>query len=119
MWGGGIFLTGPDGKTREVYCLDAGSGKLLWGGKVVNVSGRAGAPSKVWQDASYAAPPPVTDARLVGALSGGGDLACLDNEGKLVWSRRLGAPRLHPGRGKEGCGDRAVFRQMTVKSLWR
>ena len=36
-----------------------------------------------------AAPSPVTDGKLVYFMYGSGDLAALDYEGKIVWSRNI------------------------------
>ena len=94
IWEGKIFLSGADEKTREVYCVDAGSGKILWQKAVENVPG---SPSEeespeVSDDTGYAAATMVTDGVRVFAIFSNGDLAALDFEGKQVWAKNLGVP---------------------------
>jgi len=93
VWGDAIFLTGATGKEREVYCFDAGSGRLRWQRPVETPEGKAAPPPKVEEAAGYAAPTTVTDGRRVAAIFANGDVAAFDFEGKQLWARSLGVPK--------------------------
>jgi len=89
VWANRVFVTGADRDKREVYCFDAGSGKLLWQREV-----RSNAdPPDVTEETGYAAPTAATDGRRVYAIFATGDIACFDLSGKEVWTRSLGAPQ--------------------------
>ncbi len=91
VWAERVFLTGATAKNREVYCFDAGGGKLLWRGGVTT-PGRGKKAPEVSKDTGYAAPTPAVDGRRVFALFANGDLACFDLSGKGLWARDLGLP---------------------------
>jgi outer membrane protein assembly factor BamB len=92
VWGDRIFLTGADKDKREVYCLDAGDGELLWQRPVSTAIGSSAEPPQVLEDTGYAAPTAATDGRRVYAMFANGDMAAFDFEGKEVWSMSLGVP---------------------------
>ncbi len=92
IWDKRVFLTGATAKRREVYCLDAVTGALLWKQAVgTPQSDHAEAP-KVEEATGYAAPTAVTDGRRVFAIFANGDIAGLTAEGKPLWARNLGTP---------------------------
>jgi len=91
VWEKRIFLTGGTETQREVYCLDAGSGALVWK-QSVNLRTSPKAPPKVNEDTGFAAPTPATDGRRVFAIFANGDLVAYDFGGKQVWARNLGRP---------------------------
>jgi outer membrane protein assembly factor BamB len=88
IWGDRIFLTSAlgSGKTRLVMCLDRKSGKILWEKEAWNGTPEPSHAQNGWASASCA-----TDGERVVAFFGKGGLHCYDFEGKLLWSRDLGA----------------------------
>lgn len=93
VWEGRVFLTGADGGTREAYCFDADSGRLLW---------RHAAPQpadlpKPSEDYGYAASTGATDGHLFFAIFTTGDLVALDPRGAVAWSRKFATPKTSYG----------------------
>lgn len=93
IWGGKIFVTGSSVEKQEVYCFDAGNGKLLWSGRVGNGTKKP----KVSGETGYAASTAVADANGVYAIFSTGDIAGFDPDGKKIWERDLGLPENHYG----------------------
>ncbi|MBP88072.1 MAG: hypothetical protein CMJ64_15330 [Planctomycetaceae bacterium] len=93
VWRDRVFLSGATEERREVYCIDAASGKILWQKDVVGVAAEGSEPPKVNQDTGYAAPTMATDGRFVFAMFATGDLVALDFAGNELWSRSLGVPK--------------------------
>jgi len=93
VWEKKVFLSGADEKHRQVYCLDADSGKLLWQTEVPGNVLSTAKPPKVSDDAGLAAPSVATDGRRVFAVFANGDLGAIDFDGKLVWNKSLGIPK--------------------------
>ena len=91
IWSDRVFLTGAKRAKREVYCFDAGTGKMLWGRPVV-VPGSPAKAREAFEDTGYAASTPVCDDRHVFAIFANGDLACFRHDGTLVWAKELGQP---------------------------
>jgi len=87
---GRVYLTGATKTAREVYCFDAGTGRLLWRSPVKISTDPA--PPEVFDDTGYAAPTAVTDGQRVCAIFANGDLACFDRAGKKLWAKSLGKP---------------------------
>lgn len=94
-----LFLTGADETSRQVYCLDAGTGGLNWTHDVKDLpdAPAAGTLPRVLDETGYAAPSPITDGEYVAAIFGTGELVCLDVSGNLQWSKHLGMPANHYG----------------------
>lgn len=92
VWGDRVFLSGGTQDRRVLYCFHAATGKPLWELAVDTVTSGSAVTEKVWSDGSYAAPTPCTDGRYIGVAFANGDVACVDFEGRLVWSRSLGVP---------------------------
>ena len=85
--GGRLFLTACGGPTQErlhVLCFDAADGKKLWEREF-----RATGSTQCNGKTSMAAPTPATDGRRLFALFATGDLAALDRDGNLLWTRSL------------------------------
>ncbi|UCH92940.1 MAG: PQQ-binding-like beta-propeller repeat protein [Candidatus Aminicenantes bacterium] len=97
LWGNKIFLSGADKKNQVVYCIDAGSGKILWQAEVKNIPGSPDKPPKTTDDTGYAAPTMTTDGQRVFAIFATGDIACFDFAGKPIWAKNLGVPGNHYG----------------------
>jgi formylglycine-generating enzyme required for sulfatase activity len=91
VWGARVFFSGGDAIKREVDCLDARSGKVLWQQLVVDVPGSPTPVPEAPEGTGYAASTMATDGRRVYAFFGNGDLAALSMDGKLVWSKAFGA----------------------------
>ena len=81
---GKVFISSTDTNSGDLFalCLDAQNGKEIWR-KKLGVSGR-----KVPRN-NPATPSPVTDGRYVYFMYGSGELAGLDYEGNVLWSRNL------------------------------
>lgn len=92
FWDGKLFVTGGDATTREVYCIESASGKILWQKKVENVPGSSAEPAKVAEDTGYASGTMVTDGVRAFAIFANGDLAAFDMQGNAVWSKSIGIP---------------------------
>lgn len=99
VWGDRVFLTGADESTRQVYCLDAGTGRLIWTHDVKDLPGApaGGTLPRVLDETGHAAPSPVANGQYVAAIFGTGELVCLDFSGKRQWSKHLGIPANHYG----------------------
>ncbi len=97
VWKNKVFLTGADASSREVYCFDLSSGKLLWTAKADNIPGSPAQMPKVTADTGLAAPTMAADGTHVFAIFASGDVLALDMEGKRVWAKNLGVPDNHYG----------------------
>jgi outer membrane protein assembly factor BamB len=82
--GGKVFISLTDEKSKDllVFCFNAKTGKQIWRKKIAE-SGRQ-APNN-----NLATPSPVTDGKHVYFMFGSGDLACLDIEGNIIWSKNI------------------------------
>ncbi len=97
IWGNKVFLSGADNQSREVYCFDRSSGKILWKQLADNIPDSPAASPKVTEDTGFSAPSLTTDGNRVYAIFANGDIICFDMEGKRVWARNLGIPDNHYG----------------------
>lgn len=97
IWGNKLFLSGADKQSREVYCFDRNTGKVLWKQLVDNVKGSPATAPKVTEDTGLAAPSLTTDGNKVYAIFADGDIICFDMDGNRVWARNLGLPDNHYG----------------------
>ncbi|HZU36435.1 MAG TPA: PQQ-binding-like beta-propeller repeat protein, partial [Gemmataceae bacterium] len=98
---GGGFGGGPAPNVVyrwEVYCLDAANGKVLW--KQVAAERKPRTPKQ--PSNSYASETPITDGERLYAYFGNTGLFCYDLDGKLLWSKDLGA---YPTAGGWGTGS--------------
>jgi len=97
IWGNKVFLSGADNQSREVYCFDRNSGKVLWKQLVDKIQGSPASAPKVTEDTGFAAPSLTTDGNRVYAMFADGDIICFDMDGNRVWARNLGLPDNHYG----------------------
>ncbi|MFV0592427.1 MAG: PQQ-binding-like beta-propeller repeat protein [Draconibacterium sp.] len=97
IWGDKIFIAGADAASREVYCYDRNTGKLLWTGVANNIEGSPAAIPKVTPDTGLSAPSLTTDGKAVFAIFASGDIIAFDMNGKRLWARNLGVPNNHYG----------------------
>jgi len=89
MWGDRVFVSGADKDRRQVYCLDANTGKVLWTGDVPPVPMQG---LEAQEETGLAACTMAADGMRVYAVFATGDLAAFDLTGRLRWSKNLGAP---------------------------
>jgi len=89
VWGDRVFVSGADKDRRQVYCLDATTGKVLWTGDVppVPIQGL-----EVPDETGLASCTMATDGLRVYAIFATGDLAAFDLAGKRLWHKALGLP---------------------------
>lgn len=114
VWKDRVFLTGADDRSRDVYCIDAENGVLLWKHAVSKLPGgpKDGGLPRVLDETGYAAPTVVTNGRLVAAIFGTGELVCLDMSGKRIWAKHLGVPSNHYGHASSLiCDSELLFVQ--------
>ncbi len=107
MWKDRVFLTGADANKREIYCFDAGNGKMLWSGAVAPIAiGKV----NVNDDTGYAAPTMAADGKRVFAMFPNGDVVCYSFDGKQLWGRNLGIPESTYGYAS----SLATFRSLLI-----
>ncbi len=93
VWGDRLLLSGGDKARCEVMCFDVRSGNLWWRSVVPKaVSGPVNA-NKLPDECDMAAATVATDGQRVYAIFASGDLAALDLDGHVVWSKSLGVPK--------------------------
>lgn len=92
VWKDRVFLSGADPNGRQVYCYDAGNGKLLWKGDVPTVPVAAEEELDLMEYTGYAASTVATDGRRVYAIFPTGDVAAFDFYGRRLWHKNLGTP---------------------------
>jgi outer membrane protein assembly factor BamB len=90
VWGDRVFISGGTAAKREVFCYSATNGALLWQRAVENVPGSPAKVAEVPEDTTYAASTPATDGRRVYAMFGNGDLAAINFDGSVAWTKFLG-----------------------------
>jgi len=93
VWSNRVFLSGGDVKQREVFCFDAGDGKLLWQRVVEQVPGSPATLPEIPDATGYAAATMAVDGRRAFALFANGDLAAFNFDGTPAWARFLGVPK--------------------------
>ena len=97
VWKNKVFITGADNDSREVYCYDLASGKLLWTAKADNIPGSPAKMPSVTADTGLAASTMATDGNSVFAIFATGDVLALDMNGKRLWAKNIGVPDNHYG----------------------
>jgi outer membrane protein assembly factor BamB len=81
--GGGFGTRGVrDGADLLLICLSKKDGKVLWERKL-------DAGNELWNKQNSSSPSPVTDGKLVWAVTGTGAVKAFDMNGKEVWKRNL------------------------------
>lgn len=115
-----------------VVAVDRRSGEIVWRRTVAEEVPHEG----MHTTASYASASPITDGELIYAFFGSRGLHCLDREGNVVWSQRLGRMRTRNSFGEGASpalhGDTLVvvwdheeddfivaFDRKTGRELWR
>jgi len=92
VWKDRVFLSGADPNGREVYCFDAGDGRLLWRGDVPTAPLPEDEELDLMEDTGFAASTVATDGRRVYAIFATGDVAAFDFNGRRLWHKSLGLP---------------------------
>lgn len=92
IWNGKIYFSGADESTREVFCIDSESGKLLWQKATGKIPGSPAELPEVNDDTGYAAATMATDGVRVFAIFANGDLIAHDLDGNKVWAKYMGTP---------------------------
>jgi len=90
-WGDRVYFSGGNAALREVLCLDAKTGAVVWRQAVTNVVGSPTGPLEIPESTGYAAATMASDGRRVYAMFANGDLAAFSLDGKPVWSKGFGA----------------------------
>ncbi|MFI5380049.1 MAG: PQQ-binding-like beta-propeller repeat protein [Tepidisphaerales bacterium] len=85
-----VFLSGATEERREVYCLDATSGKIRW---TTSVPKPATGKIKLDDNTGWAPCTMATDGKRVFAMFPTGDLTAIDADGRILWSKSFGVPR--------------------------
>lgn len=93
VWQDRVFVSDGTAQTREVYCYSASDGKLLWRTQIANVPGSPPKPPEVPDYTGYAAATMATDGQRVFVIFASYELAALDFDGKIVWTKYLGEPK--------------------------
>jgi len=99
IWENRLFLTGADDSTRQIYCFETDTGKLLWQHDVNGIPGHPhnGLLPNVLDETGFAAPTATTNGRYVAALFATGELVCVNMKGERIWAKHLGIPKNHYG----------------------
>jgi outer membrane protein assembly factor BamB len=85
----------------KVFCLDRGTGKVLWEQLAYEGKPTIG----VQPSNTYASQTPVADGRRVYAYFGMTGIFCFDMDGKPVWSKNLGSYQVSFGPGSSPALD--------------
>lgn len=88
IWGDRIYLTSAldKGKTRVVYCVDRLKGAIVWKHDAWTGDAEPSHEMNGWASSTCA-----TDGERVVAFFGKGGIHCYSMDGKVLWSRDLGA----------------------------
>jgi len=97
IWNNQLFMSAANKKIQKVICIDASSGSILWETELNQIPGTPTKRPRVTKDTGYAASTMTTDGYFVYVIFATGDIACLDFNGKEIWSRNLGIPDNHYG----------------------
>lgn len=93
VWSNRVFISGGDATKREVFCFDAADGKLLWRRAIENVPGSPAKPPEIPEATGWAAPTMAVDGRRAFAIFVNGDLAAVNFDGSIAWTKHLGVPK--------------------------
>jgi outer membrane protein assembly factor BamB len=90
-------VTGAEGKTCEVYCLDKNSGKILWTASASGITGEPSELPKMDLEGGLSVSTVATNGKSVCAIFANGNLVCFDPDGKQKWSANIGSPESNYG----------------------
>jgi len=92
IWGKKLFVTGGEGRTGEVYCLDKETGEILWTAPVSDIAGEPAVLPEMDQDAGLAVSSAAVNKNSVCAIFANGNLISLDHDGNRKWAINIGLP---------------------------
>jgi len=93
IWGDRLFVTGAEGTTCDVYCINKNSGEIIWSAAASGIPGEPPELPEMDQDAGLAVSTVAANAKAVCAIYANGNLICLDHDGKQKWATNLGVPK--------------------------
>ncbi|MGC8885573.1 MAG: PQQ-binding-like beta-propeller repeat protein [Verrucomicrobiia bacterium] len=93
VWKERVFISAGTAHKREVFCYSVEDGRLLWQKAIENVPGSPQKVPEVPDYTGYAAATMATDGIRVFVIFANNDLAALDFNGNIVWSKYLGEPK--------------------------
>ena len=92
IWDDNLFVTGADGQTCEVYCIDKNTGETRWVASASDLPGQPAVAPQTDMETGIAAPTAATDGESVCAIFANGNLICLDMHGNTKWAKNIGTP---------------------------
>ncbi len=92
IWGDKLFVTGAEGASCEVYCINKITGAIEWSASASGIEGEPSVLPETDHDAGIAASTAATDGKSVCAIFANGNLICLDLNGKKKWAKNIGTP---------------------------
>jgi len=92
IWGNKLIVTGADGNTCEVYCINKKTGEIEWSAPASGIPGEPPVPPETDFETGIAAPTAATDGKSVCAIFANGNLVCLDMDGNRKWAKNIGTP---------------------------
>lgn len=93
IWDDKIFVTGAEGTSCEVFCIDKKSGEILWTAPASGIQGEPSELPEMDQEGGLAVSTVATNGKAVAAIFANGNLVCLDLKGKQKWSKNLVLPK--------------------------
>jgi outer membrane protein assembly factor BamB len=93
IWGDKIYITGAEGTSCEVYCIDKNTGKILWSSAASGIPGEPSELPEMDQEGGLAVPSAATNGKYVCAVFANGNIVCLDADGKQKWAKNPGTPK--------------------------
>jgi outer membrane protein assembly factor BamB len=90
VWGNRVFFSGGDAAKREVICLDAGTGQVVWRQALTDVPQSPKEMPEIPESTGLAAPSMATDGKRVYVIFANGDVGAFSLEGKRVWAKYFG-----------------------------
>jgi outer membrane protein assembly factor BamB len=90
VWSNQVFVTGGTAEKREVFSYGIADGRLLWRCEVGRAAGSPPKPLEVFESTGFAASTGATDGRHFYAIFANGDLAAVNFDGGIAWSKALG-----------------------------
>lgn len=90
VWSNQVFVSGATADKREVFAYDSATGRLLWRCEIAHVPGSPLQKTEVGETTGFAASTGATDGRYFYAIFANGDLAAVNFDGGIAWSKALG-----------------------------
>ena len=97
IWQNRLYMAGADETSQVVYAFDIQDGALAWQTEIKDVPGSPVQPPRVTNDTGLAAPTMATNGKYLFVIFATGDMACLNFDGSVIWTKNLGPPDNHYG----------------------